>query len=112
MSKKKLIDAEKFKERIDCISTNVYVGLSYSSSTPYIEDPISQAIYTQLETLEIQMNQKLENALTSLLVEISCAIDDSTYKDHPCLLCKDSEDMASPVEDFGDIRMPKKIANL
>lgn len=101
MSKKKLIDAEQFTERLKTMSQNLTLPQIYDT-TPSSTDPISQAIYCQLDALQFQMNNNLESAISQIILEISLIAEDCIYQDYPCRLCEDVED--DPIENFGDIR--------
>ena len=109
MSKKKLIDAEKFEEQLSRLSNNIVILPSYNTM-PYTDDPIAQAIYCQINLIQSDMDQKIKEVIKQVLQEISWAVNDCTYEDHPCLLCRDDENIKSPVEEYGDCR-PPKVAN-
>ena len=110
MSKKKLIDAEKFKNKLNEMSNELYLPQDFSSS-PYTDDLIAPAIYAQMGIMRVDFNNKMAESIKHVLQEISWTVEECTYRDHPCRLCQDSEEGTDPIENFGDIRESAKVAN-
>lgn len=106
-SKKRLIDAEKFSARLAEIAGFPFIMKDYSSNNMYGADPLSQAIHSQINLITSQIEYKVNQALEGFLRQISWAVTECTYEDHPCLLCREDDNIPNHAEEYGDCRPTK-----
>lgn len=105
-SKRRLIDADRLKAAFEEIAEYPMTAGWYSQPK-YFDDPISEAIYQRLQEVEMRIYNDMTTSFSRVLEQLAQKIEECTYEDYPCLLCRDDDNMSNPIEDFGDIRMPK-----
>lgn len=109
MSKKKLIDAEMFEQKIldlGSISSKFNSGFHNTTHISTGNQEVDFAIELAMDRCMEQQRQSIDIVIASLLFNISEIIRECTYQDHPCLLCRDSDE-SDPIEGHGDWRNNK-----